>query len=55
MNGYFKLLLILAVAFALWTYWLKPEQGSRSLELYSPTENVQQVEGYTITSLEPYA
>ena len=55
MNGYFKLLLILAVAFALWTYWLKPEQGSRSLELYSPIENVQQVEGYTITSLEPYA
>ena len=54
MNGYFKLLLILAVAFALWTYWLKPEQGSRSLELYSPTENVQQVGGYTITSLEPY-
>ncbi len=44
-----------AVAFALWTYWLKPEQGSRSLELYSPIENVQQVEGYTITSLEPYA
>ena len=55
MNGCFKLLLILAVAFALWTYWLKPEQGSGSLELYSPTENVQQVEGYTITSLEPYA
>ena len=55
MNGYFKLLLILAVAFALWTYWLKPEQGSRNLELYSPTENVQHVEGYTITSLEPYA
>ncbi|MDN5646343.1 MAG: hypothetical protein L0G67_13510 [Acinetobacter sp.] len=40
--------------FWLWTYWLKPEPGSRSLELYSPTENVQQVEGYTITSLEPY-
>ncbi|MGA8882084.1 MAG: hypothetical protein WB445_00450 [Acinetobacter sp.] len=55
MNRYFKWLLILAVGFALWSYWQKAERGIAYAPDYRSAGGVHQFQGYTLTSLAPYA
>ena len=55
MSRWFKILIIIAIGFALWSYWLKPDVGVLENSQGSATEAVHQFKGYTITNLAPYS
>lgn len=55
MNRFLKFLIIFAAGFALWSYWLNPDQGVSDAPNYQFAEGVHQFQGYRIDNLEAYA
>lgn len=54
MNRFLKYLIIFAIGFALWNYWLKPDKGISDAADYQTTEGIHQFNGYSMTNLQPY-
>ena len=54
MNRFLKYLVILAIGFALWNYWLKPDKGISDAADYQTTAGIHQFNGYSMTNLQPY-
>ncbi|MEZ2902298.1 hypothetical protein ACBQ24_06035 [Acinetobacter terrestris] len=54
MSRFFKYIVIFALGFALWNYWLKPDKGISDAADYQSIEGVQQFNGYSMTNLQPY-
>jgi len=54
MNRFLKYLIIFAIGFALWSYWLKPDKGISDAADYQTTEGIHQFNGYSMTNLQPY-
>ncbi|NNH39557.1 hypothetical protein [Acinetobacter terrae] len=54
MNRFLKYLIIFAIGFALWSYWLKPDKGISDAADYQTTAGSHQFNGYSMTNLEPY-
>ncbi|QXW26921.1 hypothetical protein KXJ74_05650 [Acinetobacter johnsonii] len=55
MSHFLKFVIMIAMAFMLWSYWLKPDQGISDAADYQSAEGVHQFDGYSMTNLEPYA
>ena len=55
MNRYFKGFIILALGFALWNYWLKPDRGISDAADYQSAEGVHQFGDYRMKNLQAYA
>jgi hypothetical protein len=54
MNRFLKYLIIFAIGFALWNYWLKPDKGISDAADYQTTAGIHQFNGYSMTNLQPY-
>ena len=54
MNRFLKYLIIFAIGFALWSYWLKLDKGISDAADYQTTEGIHQFNGYSMTNLQPY-
>ncbi|CAB1215107.1 hypothetical protein [Acinetobacter bouvetii] len=54
MSGFLKYILIFALGFALWSYWLKPDKGISDAADYQTVGGLHQFQGYSMTHLEPY-
>lgn len=54
MNRFLKYLIIFAIGFALWSYWLKPDKGISDAADYQTTAGIHQFNGYSMTNLQPY-
>lgn len=55
MNRYLKCLIIFALGFVLWKYWLQDDGGISDAANYSTAEEIHQFQGYRIKNLEAYA
>ena len=54
MSRFFKYIVIFAIGFALWSYWLKPDKGISDAADYQTTAGIHQFNGYSMTKLQPY-
>lgn len=54
MSRFLKYLIIFAIGFALWNYWLKPDKGISDAADYQTAKGVHQFNNYSITNLQPY-
>ena len=54
MSRFLKYLIIFAIGFALWNYWLKPDKGISDAADYQTTAGIHQFNGYSMTNLRPY-
>jgi len=54
MSRFFKYIVIFAIGFALWNYWLKPDKGISDAADYQTTAGIHQFNGYSMTNLQPY-
>ena len=54
MNRFLKYLIIFAIGFALWSYWLKPDKGISDAADYQTTAGIHQFNGYSMTNLQTY-
>jgi hypothetical protein len=54
MSRFLKYIIIFALGFALWNYWLKPDKGISDAADYQTRDGVQQFNGYSLTNLQPY-
>ena len=54
MSRFFKYIVIFALGFALWNYWLKPDKSISDAADYQTIEGVQHFNGYSMTNLQPY-
>ena len=54
MSRFFKYIVIFALGFALWNYWLKPDKGISDAADYQTTAGIHQFNGYSMTNLQPY-
>lgn len=55
MSHFFKFFIMIAMAFMLWSYWLKSDQGVSDAADYQSSEGVHRLDSYSMTNLEPYA
>ena len=51
MSRFFKYIVIFAIGFALWNYWLKPDKGISDAADYQTTAGIHQFNGYSMTKL----
>lgn len=54
MNRFFKCLIILAIGYGFWSYWLKPDHVNFNTSSVQSINGIQQFQGYNLTNLEPY-
>lgn len=55
MSGFLKYILIFALGFGLWSYWLKDDGGISDASDYKSAAGIHQFQGYSMTNLEPYS
>jgi len=53
-SRFLKYLIIFAIGFALWNYWLKLDKGILDAADYQTAKRVHQFNNYSITNLQPY-